>query len=64
MSDTDAVDALLRETEDLFNDSPRRTAPTRSVMGDRGGGVVDNPEVSYKCKNYISNQSGVHKEMV
>jgi methyl-accepting chemotaxis protein len=41
MSDSDAVDTLLRDTESLFNDSPRRTAPTRSAMGDRGGGVID-----------------------
>ena len=41
MSESDAVDTLLRETEDLFSDSPRRTAPTRSAMGDRGGGVID-----------------------
>jgi hypothetical protein len=41
MSESDAVDTLLPETEDLFSDSPRRTAPTRSVMGDRGGGFID-----------------------
>ena len=32
MSDADAVDALLCETEDFFSDSSRRTAPTRSVL--------------------------------
>jgi hypothetical protein len=41
MSELDAVDTLLRETEDLFTDSPRRTAPTHSAMGDCGGGVID-----------------------
>ena len=41
MSEADAVDTLLPETEDLFSDSPRRTAPTRSAMGDCGGGVID-----------------------
>jgi len=39
MSESDAVDTLLRETESLFSDSLRRTAPTHSAMGDRGGEV-------------------------
>jgi hypothetical protein len=41
MSESDAVDTLLRETESLFSHSPRRTAPMRSAMGDHGGGVLD-----------------------
>ena len=41
MSESDAVDTLLRDTENLFSDLPRCTAPTRSAMGDRGGGVID-----------------------
>jgi hypothetical protein len=41
MSESDAVDTLFRETEDLFSDLPRCTTPTSSAMGDRGGGVID-----------------------
>jgi hypothetical protein len=35
MSESDAVETLLRDTENLFSDLPRRTAQTRSAMGDR-----------------------------
>ena len=41
MSESDAVDTLLWDTENLLSDSPHRTAPMRSALGDRGGGVID-----------------------
>ena len=50
MSESDAVDTLLRVTENLFSDSPRRTAPTHSAMGDRGGGVIIDTGTNHSSK--------------
>ena len=62
MSESDAVDTLLIETEAFFSDLPCRTAPTHSAMGDRGSGVIDtgmNHSLKLCCESNLFESSSM-----